>query len=54
MVDLVARGHLTQGDRLVGIEHISELDSLCVASCGGEVLTCNTLSDEVCHYLQSY
>ena len=49
MVDLVAEGHLTQGDRLVGIEHVSELDSVCVASRGGEVLTCNFLSDEVCH-----
>ena len=49
MVDLVAEGHVTQGDRLVGIEHVSELDSVCVASRGGEVLTCNFLSDEVWH-----
>ena len=54
MVDLVAGGHVTQGDRLVGIEHVSELDSVCIASRGGEVLTCNFLSDEVCHFLHSY
>ena len=32
----------------------SELDSVCVASRGGEVLTCNFLSDEVCRLRQSY
>lgn len=47
MVDLVADGHVTQGDRLVGIEHVAELDAVCIASRGGEVLTFNFLSNEV-------
>lgn len=39
-------GHVTAGDVIVGMEFVSDLESVCLAVAGGDILMYNTLSGE--------
>ena len=49
-IPLFDGGHVTSEDALVGVEHVSDLESVCVATRNGDILLCNTHTGHVSGY----
>ncbi len=48
---LAEAGH---GSRVVGMEYVSDLESICLALSSGDIITCNTITHEVDEMLSLY
>jgi len=46
-VPLVEGGHMSKGDTAIGVEFISDLESVCLALRGGDLLLCNVHTHQV-------
>ena len=51
LIPLVEDGHVTPDDSAVGVEYISDLESVCLAMRNGDVLLCNTHTHQVSTYI---
>ena len=49
VVPLVEGGHMAQEDSVCSVEYISDLESVCLALEGGDLLLCNVHTHQVDH-----